>query len=108
MMNNAFLDSTYLLHTAPKPRPRLQDRLLGVFSISLERDMSEGHNKVLNLGDVEAKVYSKGLDHNKIFVICYDDDKAIFVADAPKADVAGEEMFGNTGYEPTVVWQAKK
>ena len=48
-----------------------------MFSISLQRNKYKGHNNFLNLGKVEAKVHSEGPDHNQMFVICHDGDKAI-------------------------------
>ena len=75
--------------------------------MSLHRNKSKGHNNFLNLGEVEVKVYSEGPDHSQIYVICRDGDTAIVVADAPKVAVAHEELFGNAGYQSTIVWQAK-
>ena len=94
----------------PKTRPNLSNKLQARFDITLNRDKSYGRANILEVGEVEAEVWTEGQYPNKSFVrmTCCSDGKAnaIFLAYIPEVDIAHEKMFGNAGGQDIVVWQA--
>jgi len=92
-----------------KTRPNLSDELQAKFDITLQRDKTDGIENILNVGEVEAEVWTEGRRYkNKSFVRMTrrSDGKVIFLADTPEAAKAHEVMFGNAGGQDIVVWEA--
>ena len=105
-------DSQLLDVKLQKTRPNLSDQLQAKFSITLQRDTTDGIENFRDLGEVEAEVWTEGpLYLSKSYVRmttrCSDGKAtAIFLADIPEAAIAHNVMFGNAGGQDIVVWQA--